>query len=151
MYGHGDADKHLIWVSDHEISPDDEVDILFDEEIPTSHPGKTIDELYPDAGNQNGSRQSMDELYKELSSRPKLRENFTFELDRPDGDMIRTSTASHHYSFHFSAMWKWTKPDEARVWLTSNTLEKIAKREDGSDHAQFKLRFGQRVTLRIGT
>jgi hypothetical protein len=151
MYGHGTADKHLIWISDHEISADDEVEIAFSESVSTSHSGKTIEELHPEAGSKNGSGQSMDDLFEELSSRPRVREKFTFELVQPDGDMIRTSTDPSDYSFHFSAMWKWTKPDEARVSLSSNTLEKIARREDGSNHAAFRLQFGQKTTLRIGT
>lgn len=151
LYGHGDADKHLIWVSDHEISRDDEVEIAFGEKVSTSHPGKTIEELHPESGRQDGPGQSMDDLFEELSSRPRVREKFTFELVQPDGEMIRTSTDPTDYSFHFSAMWKWTKPDEARVSLSSNTLEKIGKREDGSNHAAFRLQFGQITTLRIGT
>ena len=150
-YGNGEADKHLIWVSDHEISTDDEVEIVFREDVSTSPPGKTIEELYPEAENQDGSRQSMEDLFKELATRPKLREKHTFELVLPDGDLIRTSTGHDDYSFHFGAMWKWTKPDEARVSLSSNTLEKIAKREDGSNHAMFKMQFGQKVKLRVGS
>ena len=150
-YGNGESDKHLIWVSDHEISTDDEVEIEFREEVFTSHPGKTIEELHPEAENQDGSRQSMEDLFKELATRPKLREKHTFELVLPDGDLIRTSTGHDGYSFHFGAMWKWTKPDEARVSLSSNTLEKIAKREDGSNHATFKIQFGQCVKLCVGS
>jgi hypothetical protein len=151
LYGHGDVDKHLIWVTDHEISRDDTVEITFLDQVSTSHPGKTIEELYPESGTQNGSGQSMDDLYKDLSSRPKVRDKFAFELVKPDGDMIRTSTGPEDYSFHFSAMWKWTKPDEATASLNSNTLERIVKREDGSNHAAFKLRFGEKMTLRVST
>jgi len=53
--------------------------------------------------------------------------------------------------FHCTAMWKWTKPEEARVSLTSNTLEGIEERTDGVKHAGFSLQYGQGVKLRVGT
>jgi len=151
LYGHGDADKHLIWVNDHEVSRDDEVEISFGEDVSTSHAGRTIDELHPEPSSQDGSGQSIDDLFEELSSRPKVREKFAFELTPPKGEVIRSSTGADDFAFHFSAMWKWTKPEEARVSLASNTLEKIVSRQDGLNHAKLTLQFGEKVTLRIGT
>ena len=151
LYGQGAADKHLIWIADHEISQDDEVEITFVEEISTSHEGKTIEELHPESSSSAESGQSMHDLYEELSALPKVRERFTFNLVAPNGEMMRTRTGPDDYSFHLSAMWRWIKPTEARVSLTSNTLEKISKQEDGLDHAAFALQFGQSMKLRIGT
>ena len=151
LYGQGDADKHLIWIADHELSQDDEVGITFFEEISTSHKGKTIEELHPNSISNAKSGQTMDDLFEEISALPKVRERFTFVLVPPEGEMVRTSTGPEDYSFHLTAMWRWIKPSEARVSLTSNTLEKISKRESGSDHAAFALQFGQSVKLRIGT
>ena len=56
LYGQGDADKHLIWVSDHEISAEDEVEIEFAEHVSTSYWGKTIEELHPEPSSQEGVR-----------------------------------------------------------------------------------------------
>jgi len=150
-YGKDEADQHLIWVNDHAISTNDEIEIAFGEHVSTSHAGKTIEELHPGASEPEGSGQPMDELFEELATRQKLREKFMFELVSPDGDAVSTMTGPDDFSFHFSVMWKWTKPDESKAWLTSNTLEKIAKQEDGSKHAAFALRFGQNVKLRVGT
>ena len=150
-YGNGENDKHLIWVSDRELSKDDEVEIVFVEEVSTSHPGKTIEELHPDSEVQDKPSQSIQEMFEELAAQPKLREKHTFELTTPDGEVIQKSTSNEDYSFHFSAMWRWIKPNEARISLTSNTLERIANREDGSNHASLKLRHGQKVRLRIGS
>ena len=80
---------------------------------------------------------------------PKLRDGFNFELLPPDGDLIRASTDPGVFSYHLSAMWNWTKPDRARVSLTSSSLEKIASREDGARHAAFALMFGEKFTFRI--
>ena len=150
-YGSDEADKHLIWISDHEISSTDELEIAFGEDVSTSHPGKTIEELHPNFERRDQSSQSIEDMFEELSARPKLREKHTFELVSPNGDLIRKCTNHDDYSFHFSAMWRWIKADEARISLTSNSMERIAKREDGSNHATLKLQFGQKMKLRIGS
>ena len=150
-YGEDEKDKHLIWVSDYEISPRDEVEIVFLKDIATSHQGKTIEELHPESERPMGPWQPIEEIFKDLAKQPRLREEFTFELATPDGEIIHSKTGANEFSFHFSAMWRWLKPDEARVSLTSNTLEGIAKREAGSKHASVTLQYGQGVTLRVGT
>jgi len=150
-YGDDEADKHLIWVSDYEISSKDEVEVVFCKDIATSHPGKTIEELHPETEKPSGPWQPTDEIFKDLATQPRLRKKFTFELATPVGEVIRSSTGQNEYSFHFSAMWRWIKPDEARVSLTSNTLEGIEKREAGLKHAAFTLQYGQGVKLRVGT
>lgn len=150
LYGQGDSDKHLIWVADYDISQNDEVKITFDEAVSTSQTGRTIEELHPESSSNAEYGQSIDDLYEDLSARPKVRERFTFDLVLPDGEVIRTSTGPDDYSFHLSAMWRWIKPTEARVSLTSNTLERIVRREGGSEHAKLALQFGQSVKLRIG-
>lgn len=149
LYGQGDADKHLIWVSDHAVSAEDEVEIAFAEDVSTSYRGKTIEELHPESGDQEVSEQSMEGLAKEISARPKLRDGFHFELLPPGGDLVQASTDPDVFSYHLSAMWNWSKPDKARVWLTSNSLEKIVNGEDGTRHAAFALMFGEKLTFRI--
>ena len=78
-----------------------------------------------------------------------MRDGFNFELLPPDGNLVQANTDPDVFSSHLSAMWNWTKPDRARVWLTSNSLEKIVNREDGTKHAAFALMFGERFTFRI--
>lgn len=147
----GGNDKHLIWVSRRELSKDDEVEIAFVEDVSTSHPGKTIEELHPDSENQDKPSQSIQEMYAELAAQPKSREKHTFELTLPDGEAIQKSTSNEDHSFRFSAIWRSYKPDEARISLTSNTLERIVNREEGSNHASLKLGHGQKVRLQIGS
>jgi len=98
-----------------------------------------------------GPWQPMEEIFKDLVKKPRFREKFRFELVLPHRETIHLSTGPNEYLFHFSAMWKWLKPEEARVSLTSNTLEGIEKRTAGKKHAGFSLQFGQGVKLRVGT
>lgn len=145
------ADNHLIWVSDYEITSDDEVEIAFSESITTSYPGKTIEELYPEAEKIMGPWQPMGELFQDLAKKPKLRQRFFFELIPPSGEAIYSSTSLEDYSFNLIIMWKWLHPDEAKVTLTSNSLEGIEKRTDGNKHAKMPLQFGEMIKLRVGT
>ena len=98
-----------------------------------------------------GPWQPMEEIFKDLVKKQKLREKFSFELVPSHGESINSCTGPNEYMFHFTAMWKWTKPEQARVSLTSNSLEGIKKKENGVRHAGFSLQFGQGVKLRVGT
>jgi len=151
LYEGNETDSHLIWVNDYEITSGDEVEVTFWDDIGTSHRGKTIEELHPETGQQIGPWQPMEEIFKDLVKKPRLRKKFSFELVPSHGEIIHSSTGPNEYMFHFSAMWKWLKPEEARVSLTSNSLEGIEKRTDGEKHAGFSFQFGQGVKLRVGT
>lgn len=148
-YGEQKDNKHLIWVDEHQIAQGDEVDVTFLEEATTSHPGKTIEELYPDDDNQMGPQQSIEEIFQELARKPNVREGFTFRMALPSGEVINGCTEPNDHSFHFHVLWDWTRADTAGVSLTSNSLESIEKRQQGAIHSRFRLRFGQSVKLRV--
>ena len=150
-YGNNEEDTHLIWVKDHEIKSGDEVEIIFHENTATSHLGKPIKEFYPSSELKIEPQQPMDELFNDLWELPRLRDNIAIELDVPNSSTIHSSTGIDEYGFSFIAMWKWTKPDEARISLTSNSLEGIEKREGGKKHAGLSLLFEQGVNFRVRT
>jgi len=151
LYEGEETDSHLIWINDYEITSGDEVEITFMEDIGTSHRGKTIEELHPETEQQMGPWQPMEEIFKDLSTKPKLRDRFSFELVPSYGETVHSCTDPNDYLFHLSAMWKWLKPGEASVSLTSNTLEGVEKRANGEKLAGISLQFGQGVKLRVGT
>lgn len=148
-YGEEKDNKHLIWVDEHQIAQGDEVGVEFLEEVTTSHPGKTIDELYPDDDNQTGPQQSVEEIFQDLARKPNVRERFTFRVVPPSGEVINACTEPNDHSFGFCVLWDWTRPDEARVSLTSDSLEGIEKKQAGANHSQFRLQFSQVVKLRV--
>ena len=151
LYEGKEIDCHLIWVNDHEIKAGDEVEISFCESVETSHQGKTIEELHPETEQQIKPQQSMEEMFSEIANMPKLREGFRFELVSPSGEVAQSSTVPEEYSFHFSAMWRWVKPDEARVSLTSNTLDGIERQENGRKHVGYAMQYGQGVKFCVST
>jgi hypothetical protein len=148
-YGDDSENTHFIWLSEQEISAGDEVEVVFLQEASTSQAGKTIEELHPDEQVQCGPPIPIDMIFRHLAGRPKLREHFAFSLVPPSGEVITAQTEQDDHSFGFSVLWNWTRPEEARVSLSSTSLENIEKRQSGADHARFKLHFGERVRLRV--
>ncbi|MBX3678494.1 MAG: hypothetical protein KF853_15880 [Rhodocyclaceae bacterium] len=149
LYGEGEDQKHQIWEPDRVISPGDEIAVTLLEDSTTSSPGRTIDELYPEGKEPHGPWQPIEQVFHDLAQRPLVRERFAFIVTPPSGPSIHAQTLPDDHSFGFSITWVWLHPEQARVSLSSNTLEGIAKREGGSTHAEFRLQYGQRVKFRV--
>ncbi|MCU7805771.1 MAG: hypothetical protein KZQ92_01880 [Candidatus Thiodiazotropha sp. (ex Lucinoma borealis)] len=150
-YESKETDTHLIWINEYEIRTNDVIEVTFIEAATTSYPGKTIDEFHSETEEMMGPWLPDEKMFEYLSKQPKLRENFSFELVSSSGDTMYASTNNNDYSFSFSVMWKWMHPEKASVWLTSNSLEGIEKKENGTQQAKFNLLLKQSVKLCIGT
>jgi hypothetical protein len=149
LYGEGENDQHLIWVNLIPLCPGDEVAVTFLERATTSHVGKTIDELFPEDERPMGPWEPLEKMFEDLAKEPRVRERFSFVVAPPNGTPIRAETMPEDYSFGFSVSWAWKYPERVRVSLSSASLENIAKRISGTDHAEFKLQMGQGVKLRV--
>lgn len=149
LYGEGEEHKHFLWESERPISPGDEIEVTLLENACTSRPGKTIDEIYPRDKEPHGPWKPIEHVFRALAQQPVVRERFSFVVTPPDGPSIWATTLPNDHSFGFSVNWVWLHPERARVSLSSNTLEGIAKREGGTDHAAFRLQYGQRVLFRV--
>jgi hypothetical protein len=147
LYGEGDP-KHLIWLSEHPISPGNEIEVSLLESVETSPPGKTIEELFAGEPEPMGPWQPLDQVLADISREPRVRERFSFRVEGPDSSVSSTTSPGDH-SFGFSVTWNWLHPERVRVSLSSNTLDGIAKRAGGTDHAEFFLHYGERVRLRV--
>lgn len=144
-----EEDTHWTWINAQEISEGDVVEVIFVKDINSSHTGKTLEELHPEPAEREQPIQSADAMIDELSSRPKKRDIHELELTLPDGDIQVVATNPGDFSFGFSVSWKWVKPEEASVRLTSNPLEGVRNRQNGSCHAKFLLKYGDSVKVRI--
>lgn len=149
LYGEEEDQKHLIWEPDRVISAGDEIAVTLLENVTTSRPGKTIEELYPDDKEPHEPWQPIEQVFQDLAQRPIVRERFNFTVTPPSDQSIHAATLPNEHSFGFSVTWVWLHPERARVFLSSNTLEGIAKREGGSTHAEFRLQYGQRVQFHV--
>lgn len=149
LYGEGEKSQHLTWVNLIPLNPGDEIGVTFLREAKTSRPGRTLDELFPESEQPMGPWEPLEKMFEDLAKEPLVRERFEFVLTPPDGEPIRATTLPGDHSFGFSVSWAWTSPELARVSLSSASLEQIAKRVNGADHAQFKLQLGQGLRLRV--
>lgn len=91
----------------------------------------------------------MEQLFKDLAQRPKVRERFSFTVTPPAAASICAETLPGDHSFGFSVSWVWLHPERARVSLSSNKLEDIAKREGGLNHTDFRLQYGEQVQFSV--
>ena len=91
----------------------------------------------------------MDELFSELSEKPKTREKFLFNLTPPTGEPFQGCTDINDWMFHMNVMWKWLHPDKASVWLTSNSLEGVHNRTDETSHARLSLQLEETLQVNI--
>jgi hypothetical protein len=149
LYGDEENQKHLIWEPGRSISPGDEITVTLLENAWTSLPGKTIEELYLEDKQAHGPWRPIEQVFQYLAQRPIVRDRFTFTVTPSSSRSIHAETLSDDHSFSFSVTWVWLHPERARVSLSSNTLEGIAKREGGSTHAEFRLQYGQHVQFRV--
>ena len=150
-YSGNETDTHLIWVNEHRINEKDEIEIIFSESVTTSYPGKTIEELSPKLEEQMGPWQPIEEMFSELSNEPRVRDHFSFILLPPSGEPIHAKTNNNEFSFNCSVMWKWLHPENASIWLTSNTLHGIKERKSGVSHAKLSLQYEQSIKLNVST
>jgi len=150
-YSGNKDDTHFIWVNEHRINEDDEIEIIFTESVTTSYPGKTIEELYPKTDEQKIPCQTLEETFSEVSNEPKVRDNFILKLQPPSGEPIYSKTNINEFCFNFNVMWKWLHPEKASVWLTSNTLLGIKERKKGVSHTKLSLKLEQSVKFKVST
>ncbi|MBB1521374.1 hypothetical protein [Aquipseudomonas guryensis] len=141
--------KHLIWLNEQVLQPNDQIEVSLHEQGETSLIGKTIEELYPEPPQAHDESITPEEIFSELSQRKAVRSGFRFEIVTPTGEVLNSRTNPGDYCFGFTTIWNGKNPDRAKTWLTSNTLERIALRENGSDHARLTLQLGQSIFLRV--
>jgi len=150
-YEEGENNTHLIWINEAHINPEDEIDVEFIDDISTSFPGKTIDEIYSKEPERHGPWQPLEQMYKDLEKTPNLRNIFLLKLTTPSGEQIEAATSHDDFAYGFTVVWNWTRPDSAKVWLTSNSLKNIEAGLNGTEHARFKLSLGEKVVFRVST
>lgn len=151
-YGDDQETYHRIWLDGLVLTESDEIEIQFLKTISTSGSGMSIEEHAEAHANDEKSEEVDDEdMHTWLGQQPKVRECFSFELEAPSCDLIKTKTNADDFSFHFGVMWKWPNPDEASVQLSSTSLENMKQKIAGKTLSKLKLHLGQGIKFRVGT
>jgi hypothetical protein len=142
--------RHLLWVTDREISEQDEIEIQFQELAENSHMGKTIEELYPEPmAPADGEPEGIAEIAKRMQDEPRVRKGFDLCVDAGDDPPQIFKVREPDHSFFISAMWTWKSMESAKFSVSSSTLQDIVDRKPGTDYLRRRLGSGQSVRVRI--
>jgi hypothetical protein len=144
--------RHLLWVDDHEISEQDEIEIQFQEVVENSHLGKTIEELHPESAVSGGGEPvDMAELAKELEAQPRVRSSFDLHVCASGAEPQIFKVREPDYSFFVSVMWTWKSMDSVKLGISSTTIQDIVDRKPGTDYLRGRLGRGHSVRVRIAS
>jgi hypothetical protein len=149
-YGDPEETKHLLWVTEHEISELDEIDIQFQDIPVSSHVGRTIEEVYPEANAPvDGQPLDVKELAEHLQEKSRLRSGFDLHVRVSDAEPQVFRMKDPDYSFFISIIWDWKSVDSAKLSVSSTTIQNIAWQKPGTSYLRQRLGLGQSVNIRI--
>jgi hypothetical protein len=151
-YGTSEETRHLLWVTEHAISEQDEIEIQFQDLASNSHPGRTIEEIYPESPEKtDDSPQDLGELAVSLQNEPRVRDGFDLHVHAEEDDPQTLKIRDPDYSFIVSVMWNWKTTDSAKFSVSSTTIENIAAQRSGTSHLQGRIAKGQSLRMRIAS
>ena len=146
----GRESTYLTWVSALSLQAGQVVTVLLLESAPTSHPGKTIAELFPDEKlSETTDFKPTPELFTDIRSRPKLRDKFSFRLETSRGTTFVGETDPDEHGFGFTVNWNSFRPERARVSLHSYSLESLEHKGPMHNHVDERLHAGNWVRFEL--
>jgi len=140
---------YLTWV-DLPLTAGQVVLVEFVESEPTSHRGKTIEELA--VGEPPVSPVDFKptaEMFEQLRQAPQVRDHFSFRLGSSIGQSFIGETGLNEHGFSFSVHWTSFHPERARLSLHSYTLEGLEKREPMIDYIEERMHVGNSVHFQL--
>ncbi len=141
---------YLTWIHDVELRPGQVVKVSLLTDQPTSHPGKTIEELFPDAPPPSPPEApDLATVFAELRQQARKWPGFSFSATLPDGKTYAGQTTAEEHGFGFSVLWNWKQPERASFSLHTYTIDSVEKREPGKDHVRGHLQLGQTVAASL--
>jgi hypothetical protein len=150
-YPDGGESTYLTWVNELPVQPGQRVGVTLLQDGATSHPGKTIDELYPDEDPTTtpDDFNPTDGMFEELRRRPNLRDGYAFQYQSTLGTSYAGRTSAEEHGFGFTVLWNSHRPERVSVLLNSYTIDSIEQRTPGHDHAREYLQVGQSLIVEI--
>jgi hypothetical protein len=140
----------LTWVNELELLPGQTVAVSLLKDGVTSHPGKTIDELFPDEEpTEVVDFKITQEMLQELRAKPPRRVGWGFQLNSSSGTSYSGRTAPAEHGFGFSVLWNMHRPERASVSLHSYTIDSLEHRTPMHDHVREHLQLGQSVAIKV--
>lgn len=146
----GGDSTFLTWVNDLPVKPKQVVKVVFIEDALTSHKGKTIDELFPDAIDKEPiDFKPLTEAINEIRIMPKLRNSISFRVQSPQAGILTGETESDKFGFGFGVLWNAWQPERASVSLHSYTLESLESHGPLNYILSEKISLGSEVQFEI--
>lgn len=141
---------HLIWVAEQSLERGEVLNVKFTEACGISDRGLTIQELYPDEEPVTQTDFKInDELAAEIRARPRLHEAFAVEVATSHGQQAAAMSNELNTSFSFGVLWDFTRPDQARVRLTTHCLDDLLARKAGTSHLEAVISLGDSASFSL--
>jgi hypothetical protein len=145
------ASTYLTWVNEIALQLGQSITVGLLDGGATSHPGKTIEELFPyEERTSPVDFKPTQEMFEELRAKPNLRGNYVFQYHSTSGTLYSGSTTPEEHGFGFTVLWNSHRPERASVSLHSYTIDSIQHQTAMPDHVREYLQIGQSVTVEIG-
>lgn len=140
----------LTWVSELSLLAGQIVEVSLLENAPSTHQGKTIEELFPDeAPTEQIDFTPTAEFLAELRTRPKLRDKFSFRLALSSEPVFAGETKPEEHGFGFTVLWNSFHPKYARVSLHSYTLDGLESHGPMNEHVVERIHYGSSVRFQL--
>lgn len=149
-YPESGESTYLTWINQIPLQTGQVIMVTFLDAAPTSHAGKTFDELFPDeASSTRTELKPRGDLFAEVRSMQTLRDRFSFRIDSSSGINFAGETTQDEYGFGFHVLWNSRSPDKARVALHSYTLDQLEARGPMNYHFEDELHYGDWVRFEL--
>lgn len=149
-YPDGEPSTYLTWVNELPLAPGQVVAMELVDNAPTSHAGKTIDELFPDeAVEATDPDKTFAEIVEELRLRPQFRNRFAFRLETSNGTQFEGEAPGSTHGFALSVLWNWTRPERVSASLHTYTLDDLAARAPVNDLVREYISVGGWIRLEL--
>lgn len=91
----------------------------------------------------------MEERFQEVRAKPNLREHYSFMATTPVLASQTSETVAGEYSFNFSVLWNWLRPERAGVSLSTWTIDSVQFNTPSREHFREYIEVGQAVSIRV--
>jgi len=110
--------------------------------------GRTMEEIFPDDEPCMQTDFTISEaMAAEIRARPQLHQAFAVQASTSQGQQAVAVSDPRNTSFTFGVVWDFTRPDQARVRLTSHCLDDVLARRAGPSHLQALLSLGDSASF----
>lgn len=149
------APTTLFWFDDPVVlNEGDRVEVSFNAVGSTSHPGKTINELFPGKAEAHEKVNVLDllpQVIQELRAEPYVREGYRFAVEPPGTQRYEGTTGEGDHGFGFSVLWNSHRPERASVSFHTYVLDDLEHRRPMPDHVRTHLAPGDTASLQLWT